>query len=126
MDLAWPEARLIVEYEGAYHFEGMQISRDDERYRRLVAAGWRVIRLSAADLRDMEAVVARIRNGALGVPARLASAGFHVPKARSWTTATDAVPRGVRRPSWSVRAAYLKASLTFSPACLRLLFVWSR
>lgn len=67
VDLAWPEARLIVEYEGAYHFEGMQISRNDERYRRLVAAGWRVIRLSAADLRDMEAVVARIRH-ALRVP----------------------------------------------------------
>jgi hypothetical protein len=60
VDLAWPEARLIVEYEGAHHFEGIQISKDDERYRRLEAAGWRVIRLSAADLRDMEAVVARI------------------------------------------------------------------
>jgi very-short-patch-repair endonuclease len=37
-----------------------QIRRDDERYRRLAAAGWRVIRLSAADLRDMASVVARI------------------------------------------------------------------
>jgi hypothetical protein len=60
VDLAWPEARLIVEYEGEYHFEGLQIARDDERYRRLTAAGWRVIRLSAADLRDLEAVVRRI------------------------------------------------------------------
>jgi hypothetical protein len=60
VDLAWPEARLVVEYEGAHHFEGLQISKDDERYRRLEEAGWRVIRLSAADLRDMEEVVARI------------------------------------------------------------------
>jgi hypothetical protein len=60
VDLAWPEARLIVEYEGAHHFEDGQIRRDDERYRRLLAAGWRVIRLSAADLRDMASVVARI------------------------------------------------------------------
>lgn len=67
VDLAWPEARLIVEYEGAYHFEELQISRDDRRYRRLVAAGWRVIRLSAPDLRDMEAVVTRIAR-ALGGP----------------------------------------------------------
>jgi hypothetical protein len=67
VDLAWPEARLIVEYEGAHHFEGLQISKDNERYRRLVAAGWRVIRLSAADLRDMAAVLARIRD-ALGLP----------------------------------------------------------
>lgn len=60
VDLAWPGQRLIVEYEGAYHFEGLQIQRDDRRYERLVAAGWRVIRLSAVDLRDMDAVVARI------------------------------------------------------------------
>jgi len=57
-----------VEYEGAYHFEGLQIRKDDDRYRRLVAAGWRVIRLSAADLRDMDAVVQRIRT-ALSEPA---------------------------------------------------------
>jgi len=60
VDLAWPEQRVIVEYEGAYHFEGVQIARDDRRYERLIAAGWRVIRLSAADIRDMAAVVARI------------------------------------------------------------------
>jgi hypothetical protein len=60
VDLAWPEQRVIVEYEGAYHFEGVQIARDDKRYERLIAAGWRVIRLSAADLRDMDAVVERI------------------------------------------------------------------
>lgn len=65
VDLAWPDARLIVEYEGAHHFEGIQISKDDERYRLLLAAGWRVIRLSAADLRDMNAVVARIRDALL-------------------------------------------------------------
>jgi hypothetical protein len=60
VDLAWPEHRLIVEYEGAYHFDGLQIARDDRRYERLIAAGWRVIRLSAPDLRDMDAVVARV------------------------------------------------------------------
>jgi hypothetical protein len=60
-DLAWPDAKLLVEYEGAYHFDGVQIRKDDERYRRLLAAGWRVIRLSAADLRNMADVVERIR-----------------------------------------------------------------
>jgi len=60
VDLAWPEHGLIVEYEGAHHFDDLQIRRDDRRYERLVAAGWRVIRLSAADLRDMAAVVERI------------------------------------------------------------------
>jgi hypothetical protein len=61
VDLAWPEARLVVEYEGAYHFEDDQVVKDDGRYERLRAAGWRVIRLLAADLWDLDAVVARIR-----------------------------------------------------------------
>jgi hypothetical protein len=61
VDLAWPEARLVVEYEGPHHFEELQIAKDDRRYLRLVAAGWRVIRLSAADLRDLGEVVDRIR-----------------------------------------------------------------
>ncbi len=60
VDLAWPEARLIVEYEGAYHFDGLQLVRDDARIERLIAAGWRIIRLAAHDLRDMDALVQRI------------------------------------------------------------------
>jgi Protein of unknown function (DUF559) len=60
VDLAWPDQRVIVEYEGAYHFDGLQIPLDDVRLARLVAAGWRVIRVAAHDLRDMDAVVARI------------------------------------------------------------------
>jgi hypothetical protein len=60
VDLAWPEARLIVEYEGEYHFDGVQIARDDIRIRALIAAGWRVLRVAAHDLRSMGTVVARI------------------------------------------------------------------
>ena len=61
VDLAFPEARLAVEYEGAHHFEETQIARDDARIERLIAAGWRVIRLSATDLRNLDGVVGRIR-----------------------------------------------------------------
>jgi hypothetical protein len=57
----WPEAKLIVEYEGAYHFDELQIRKDDARYEAMVAAGWHVIRLSSIDLRDLDAVVDRIR-----------------------------------------------------------------
>jgi len=62
VDLAWPEAKLIVEYEGAHHFDAEQAARDDQRYAVLAATGWRVIRLSAADLRDLDAVVCRVRD----------------------------------------------------------------
>jgi Protein of unknown function (DUF559) len=69
VDLAWPEAKLVVEYEGAYHFEGIKIEEDDARYTAMLRAGWRVIRLSSADLADLDAVVARIR-AALAVERR--------------------------------------------------------
>lgn len=61
VDLGFPGARLAVEYEGAYHFDEDQIVRDDARYARLRAAGWTVIRLAAHDLRDLDAVVTRVR-----------------------------------------------------------------
>jgi hypothetical protein len=69
VDLAFPEARLAVEYEGAYHFEDGQIVRDDARYERLRAAGWTVIRLSSADLRALDAVVSRVRAALIAISA---------------------------------------------------------
>lgn len=69
VDLAWPEQRLVVEYEGEYHFDGLQIMRDDARLARLVAAGWRIIRLSAANLRHMDAVVGDITEALRSTPA---------------------------------------------------------
>lgn len=69
VDFAWPELKIAVEYEGAYHFDGVQIVRDDERMRRLIAAGWRIIRVSAPDLRDMAALIERICRIVEGTPA---------------------------------------------------------
>jgi G:T-mismatch repair DNA endonuclease (very short patch repair protein) len=66
VDLALPEARIAIEYEGAYHFEDGQIVRDDVRYARLREAGWTVIRVSAADLHDLDAVVLRVRAAVQG------------------------------------------------------------
>lgn len=61
VDLAFPEAKIAIEYEGAYHFVDDQIVLDDARYARLRAAGWTIIRVSAADLRDLDTLVARVR-----------------------------------------------------------------
>jgi Protein of unknown function (DUF559) len=61
VDMAWPEAGLIVEYEGPHHFDAAKQAADDARYAALEAAGWLVIRLANADLRDLDAVVDRIR-----------------------------------------------------------------
>ncbi|MPQ97982.1 DUF559 domain-containing protein [Modestobacter sp. I12A-02628] len=60
VDFGWPEEKVLLEYEGDHHFVGRQIDRDDERFDRLEAAGWLVIRVSAADLRDLDRVVRRV------------------------------------------------------------------
>lgn len=61
VDLAFPEQRVAVEYDGAWHAEPGQFAKDRRRLNRLVAAGWTVIHLTAADLQDPDAVVARVR-----------------------------------------------------------------
>ncbi|MGY1729604.1 endonuclease domain-containing protein [Geodermatophilus sp. SYSU D01062] len=60
VDLASPEHRLAVEYDGAWHGEPGQLRRDRHRLNGLTAAGWRVVFVTAADLRTPEALVARV------------------------------------------------------------------
>ncbi len=60
VDLAFPEHRLAVEYDGAWHGQAGQLARDRRRPNRLTATGWRVLFVTAADLRDPDALVARV------------------------------------------------------------------
>jgi len=60
VDFAWPEQRLALEYDGLWHSEPGQFARDRERLNRLTAAGWRVLFVTAADLRSPERLVARV------------------------------------------------------------------
>ena len=61
VDLAYPELRLAIEYDGAWHDERGQFTKDRRRLNRAAAAGWTVLHVTAADLRDSEPLVARIR-----------------------------------------------------------------
>lgn len=68
VDLAWPEAMLVVEYDGDHHRERQQWVHDLRRRERLEAAGWTVVVVTAADLREprsalVERVAARYRTG---------------------------------------------------------------
>jgi hypothetical protein len=58
VDFAWPEARVAVEYEGAWHAHN--VGPDRRRLNELTAAGWTVVFVTAADLADPVALVARI------------------------------------------------------------------
>jgi hypothetical protein len=60
VDFAWPDHRVAVEYDGLWHAEAGQFAADRERLNRLREAGWRVVFVTAADLRRPERLIARI------------------------------------------------------------------
>lgn len=61
VDMAWVEEKVIVEYDGAVHLDERQRRRDAQRLNLLQAAGWRVIVLTADDLRRPEATIALVK-----------------------------------------------------------------
>lgn len=54
VDLAWPTARVAVEYDGGHHADFRQLSNDRVRLNKLVDAGWVVFHLTSRDLTDPE------------------------------------------------------------------------
>jgi hypothetical protein len=63
VDLAYPELRIAIEYEGEHHLlDPEQWARDIERYDRLREAGWVVIRVTKTELfRSPNLLIARVR-----------------------------------------------------------------
>jgi hypothetical protein len=60
-DLAYPDAKVAIEYEGDHHRERATFQRDVARYNTLRAMGWLVLRFTAADvLRKPAGVVAQV------------------------------------------------------------------
>jgi hypothetical protein len=60
VDLAYPELRLAIEYDGVWHAEPGQFARDRRRLNRLSAAQWRVLFVTALDMRDPDGLVRRV------------------------------------------------------------------
>ncbi|WP_374009969.1 DUF559 domain-containing protein [Leifsonia sp. LS-T14] len=62
VDMAYPDQRLVIEYEGDHHrIDRDQWHKDIRRQARLEDLGWRVIRATAADLTDPDDFLLRIR-----------------------------------------------------------------
>jgi very-short-patch-repair endonuclease len=62
LDLAYPEVKLAIEYDGDHHRERVTFHRDVARLNALRAAGWTVLRFTADDvLRHPDRVVAQVR-----------------------------------------------------------------
>lgn len=69
VDLAFPERRVALEYEGEHHLtDPAQWAKDIARYERFIEAGWRVIRVTKGDVfgdsREMLARVCRALDAA--------------------------------------------------------------
>jgi len=52
VDLAWPEHKVAVEYDGLWHAAEDQIHRDRQRLNHLVNAGWVVLHITSKRLRE--------------------------------------------------------------------------
>ncbi|GAB2928582.1 DUF559 domain-containing protein [Micromonospora polyrhachis] len=59
VDLAYPDSRIAIEYEGDHHRERAQFRRDVTRLNALRAAGWLVLRFTADDVLRKPARVVR-------------------------------------------------------------------
>jgi very-short-patch-repair endonuclease len=61
LDLAYPELRIGIEYDGSGHRTQVQFEKDVRRLERLAEAGWTILRFTARDLRGAElAIVQRV------------------------------------------------------------------
>ena len=72
-DMGYPELRIAIEHQGAYHFtEGLERARrDNERFEAMQDADWRVLLSTAHDLRDPRRFLARLRRAIAEAVARL-------------------------------------------------------
>ncbi|MBM7493672.1 very-short-patch-repair endonuclease [Micromonospora luteifusca] len=52
LDLAWPELKVAVEYDGLWHNDPEQLHRDRRRLNRLLGGEWIVLHVTAKRLRD--------------------------------------------------------------------------
>ena len=66
-DFAWVDRRLVVEVDGEVKYQDRgEISYERRRQRELEAAGWRVIRVTWAELKDLKSPTWRLLKLSLG------------------------------------------------------------
>jgi very-short-patch-repair endonuclease len=73
VDIAWPEWRVAVEYDGAVHLTEEARRKDARRRNLLLEHGWLVITATADDLRRPWVIAAQVRAALLSrgwTPAR--------------------------------------------------------
>lgn len=65
-DLVYPQYRILIEYDGAYHFAGdEQLYKDIDRLDAVMEEKWRVVRLNKTHLKRPAVIVAKVRTALL-------------------------------------------------------------
>lgn len=54
IDLAVPNLKLGLEYQGAYHSDALQMRKDANRMNQLIDMGWVIIQVTSSDMRTTE------------------------------------------------------------------------
>src|SRR6266446_1737633 len=75
-DLYYPRARLAIEYDGATHRESL--AADNRRQNRLIDAGCRILRFTAADVLNTPAAVVSVVRRSLAGQAQVSSPGARI------------------------------------------------
>ena len=71
LDLAWPEPKIGIEYEGEPHTERGRVLRDIARHTRLVDLGWRIYRYTKLDMYgEPGRIVAELTRARRSAPSR--------------------------------------------------------
>ena len=71
LDLAWPELKIGIEYEGEPHTERGRVLRDIARHTRLVDLGWRIYRYPKLDMYgEPGRIVAELTRARRSAPSR--------------------------------------------------------
>lgn len=65
-DLLYPEAKLVIEYDGGNHRD--RLVSDDQRQNLIISAGFRILRFTGPDVCNRAEVVAAQVRGALATP----------------------------------------------------------
>ncbi len=60
VDFAWPQYRLALEYDGAWHGDPAQFRADRVRLNGITSAGWRTVFATAADIRRPADLLGRL------------------------------------------------------------------
>jgi uncharacterized protein DUF559 len=63
VDLYYPDARLVIEYDGRNHVD--RLAADARRQNQLVKAGYQILRFTAVDLHDRPDMIVALVRGAL-------------------------------------------------------------